>query len=46
MLEKGFKVITNWEILRFDGDWNKLRARMCFYRQSVTKYSVKNKKIK
>ena len=45
-LDKVYQVIKSVTILRFERDWDKLWAKFRSYRQSVTKYLAKNKKIK
>ena len=42
---KGFKVIKNVKILRFEGEWDKFSAMIWFCRLSVTKHFEKSKKI-
>ena len=45
-LTKAFKLLKDVKILRFEGDWDELWAKVWFVRQSMTKYFARSKKIK
>lgn len=45
-LKTGFQDFGNLKIFRFQGDWDRLRAKMCLYRQFRRRYFAKSKKIK